>query len=140
MPDLKTDEPVLLVSAVTAGLGLLGTELVTHGVITETQASSLTKSVLPPVVAALVLLAGWAIRRLVTPARKVEDLMTRAGLLSDADHARIEAAVSAVVRKDLGVDIDWDAKRAALTPVRQAGPEHQLPGGGGLAAGGSPAS
>lgn len=88
MADLKTDEPVLVgtaaLAAVNAALGVL----VTHHIITDTQASSWTQTLVPIVAAALTILAGVVIRRFTTPWRKVAGALEQSGLITDADLAR----------------------------------------------------
>lgn len=61
-------EPVIAAHAGAAVVGYAGTLLVTHGVITNDQASVLTQEVLPAVVAGLLVLLGVIVRRFVSPA------------------------------------------------------------------------
>lgn len=104
MPKLTQDEPVLVVAGATSALAYVGTQLVAHGVITDTQASSATQAVLPFAVMAVPVLLGLFIRRLVTPARKAAALLEREGLLTDTDLASIET----VLAEKLGIDVDLD--------------------------------
>jgi mRNA-degrading endonuclease toxin of MazEF toxin-antitoxin module len=124
MSDLTRNEPVLVATAVTSVAGWGLGELVTHGVITDTQASSATQAVVPAGIAGLVWVLGVIARRFVTPISKVKELTERAGLLTDADWARLEG----VIEDKLGVDLDGVA----------TGDEHAVDVGepvGGMAAG-----
>jgi hypothetical protein len=82
------DEPVLVTHLVAAILAWVGTFLVTHGILTNTQADALTQAVLPFVVAALIAGLGVVVRHFVTPADKALGF-------SDADMARIAAYLEA---------------------------------------------
>lgn len=66
-------EPVLAGHAGAAVLGYVGTLLVTHGVVTHSQASALTQQVLPAVVSLLLVGLGFLVRRFVTPTAKVAE-------------------------------------------------------------------
>lgn len=89
MANLKTDEPVLAGTAALALLNTVGAVLVTHGIVTDVQASSLTQAVVPPVAAALTLATGWVVRRFTTPWHKVVTVLEKDGLVTDADMARV---------------------------------------------------
>lgn len=63
----NSGEPVMVVSAVTAVIGWVGTFLVTHGVVTATEASTGVQTVGPAVVGAVALVTGVLMRRYVRP-------------------------------------------------------------------------
>jgi hypothetical protein len=90
MASITKDEPVLIGSLVAAAVGWVLSFLVTQGIITDTQASSLTQTVVPIATAALTTLLGLLLRHFVSPAAKVVDVLEREHLLTDADWGRIE--------------------------------------------------
>lgn len=113
MPQLRNDEPVLLTSLAGSGVAYVLGLLVTHGVITDVQASATTQQVVPLIASALVLALGWVARRFVTPAAKVKTLLEREGLLTDADWSRLEL----LVHDELGIDLDAPDAHPTDTPA-----------------------
>jgi hypothetical protein len=93
MSKFTDDEPVIATAVAGALLSAIGSVLVTHGVITNTQASADTKTFVPIVAAALVMALGFLARQFATPAKKVESLLETSGLLSDADFSRVETII-----------------------------------------------
>jgi hypothetical protein len=91
MASITKDEPVLVGSASAALVGAVLTALVTHGVITDTQASGLTQTVVPLVTAGLIAGLGVLLRRFVSPASKVRAIVEQGLHISDADFGRIDA-------------------------------------------------
>lgn len=61
-------EPVMAAHGAAAVIGYAATELVTHGVISTTQASSLTQQVVPAATAVAIIGLGWLVRHVVSPA------------------------------------------------------------------------
>lgn len=94
MSKFTDDEPVIATAVAGALLSAIGSVLVTHGVITGTQASADTKTFVPIVAAALVMVMGFVARQFAAPAKKVEALLASSGLMSDADFARVEAIIA----------------------------------------------
>jgi len=66
-------EPVLTSAVVKAVVGAVLAFLVTHGVITSTQASGLTQTVVTVVVPGATLAFAWVVRKFVTPVAKLAD-------------------------------------------------------------------
>lgn len=97
MADLKTDEPVLVGTAALAAVNAILGVLVTHHIVTDTQASAWTQTLVPIVAAALTMLAGVVIRRFTTPWRKVQAALETSGLLTDADMARMFQGLSDII-------------------------------------------
>jgi hypothetical protein len=100
--DLVKAEPAMSLATATGLVSAVLTVLVTHGVITDTAASSTTQAVVPFVALLLPMLGGAVVRRLVAPMTKVGDVLEQAGLLTDADWARLEG----VIEDKLGIDLD----------------------------------
>jgi hypothetical protein len=94
MASITKDEPVLILSAAGAVVAWLLGLLVTHGVLSDTQASSLTQVIVPAVAGVIVLVIGFFTRRLVSPAAKVKAVLESSGLLNDADFGRLEAMLT----------------------------------------------
>lgn len=63
-------EPVVAAHLAAAAVGYVLTLLVTHGVITNTQASATAQQAIPLAAAALITAMGFVIRQFVTPAWK----------------------------------------------------------------------
>jgi hypothetical protein len=63
-------EPVIAAHGAAAVVGYILTALVTHGVITTDQASTVTQQVVPATTALFLLALGWLVRHLVSPAAK----------------------------------------------------------------------
>lgn len=93
MPNPVKNAPVTVLTAAEATSATVLTFLVAHGVISSSVASTYGPF------AALVLVAGFGAAKwgLVSPYAKVRDALEQAGLLSDADLARIEAAVESAI-------------------------------------------
>jgi hypothetical protein len=91
MASITKDEPVLVGSASAALVGAVLTALVTHGVITDTQASGLTQTVVPLVTAGLIAGLGVLLRRFVSPASKVKAIVEQGLHIGDADFGRLDA-------------------------------------------------
>jgi hypothetical protein len=70
---LVSSEPVMAAHAAAAVVGYVLTFLVTHDVITNVQATALTSEIMPGAVALALLLLGWGVRFLVTPASKLAE-------------------------------------------------------------------
>jgi hypothetical protein len=91
MAEIHKDEPVLVGATATAAVGALMSVLVTHGVITDVQASADTQTVLPLVTAGVALLAGAIIRHFTASWSKVKHVVENGLHLTDADFGRLEA-------------------------------------------------
>lgn len=72
MAKFTQDEPVLAVTGAFIVVNYVLAFLVEHGIITNTQAGSTPQVIVPLVAAGITFIAGLIIRRLVTPAKKVE--------------------------------------------------------------------
>jgi hypothetical protein len=137
--DLVKAEPAMSLATATGLLGAVLTVLVTHGVLTDTSASTATQAAAPFVALLLPMLGGALVRRLVTPAGKVADVLEQAGLLTDADWARLEAVIEDKLGVDLNLPTGEDHPDAELVgaPAGQslADTPLGLPGSGGMGAG-----
>lgn len=138
MADLKTDEPVLVGAGALAGVNAVLGVLVTHHIITDTQASSWTQTLVPIVAAGLTMLAGVLIRRFTTPARKVAAAMARDGLVTDADMARMMQGLADVIDSRFIRDETSEPVRAVAATEADATPTVAAPDG--MAAGATPAA
>jgi hypothetical protein len=81
---LTQAEPIIAAHLAAAGVGYVLTLLVTHGVISSTQASAVAQQAISFATAVLVAGLGFLVRRFVTPNSKVQALV-------DAEVARLAA-------------------------------------------------
>jgi hypothetical protein len=86
--------PVTSLSSIEAVVGFVLTFLATHHIIGSINVSSTTQTIAPFVALALPAVFGAAKWALVSPVSKVEAILVRDGVLSDADVARINASVA----------------------------------------------
>jgi hypothetical protein len=86
--------PVTSLSSIEAVVGFVLTFLATHHILGSVNVSSTTQTIAPFVALALPALFGAAKWALVSPVSKVESILARDGVLSDADIARINAAIA----------------------------------------------
>lgn len=72
---LAQAEPIIAAHLSAAGVGYVLTLLVTHGVISSTQASAVAQQAISFATAVLVAGLGFLVRRFVTPNSKVQELI-----------------------------------------------------------------
>jgi hypothetical protein len=92
--DIVKRAPVTALSTAEAVVGFTLTFLTTHHVIGKIDVSTTTATLAPFVALALPAIFGAAKWALVSPYRKVRDVLERDGALTDADVARFEAIVA----------------------------------------------
>ena len=112
MASITKDEPVLVGSLSAAVVGYVLSFLVAHGVITDTQASTATQTIVPLVTAALITGLGVLLRRYVSPASKVKAIVEQGLHITDADYGRFEALV-----EQYGMSLVEKAAPAPVEPV-----------------------
>lgn len=111
----NSGEPVMIVSTGTAVVGWVGTFLVTHGVITATEASTGVQTIGPAVVGAVALFGGVLIRRYVSPAVKAVEAKAAALGVDLTGEPEVTGLLAS-----LGLDPDGD-------PVTDLVPEQPAP-------------
>ena len=99
----KLNEPVLVGHYVAALIGVAATFLVSHGVITGHQASSLVQSLAPAATGVALTALGWVTRRYVSPAWKV----------AEAEASRVGLNISALPQAVEDIFPDWSAEDLA---------------------------
>jgi hypothetical protein len=117
MASITKDEPVLVGSLSAAVVGYVLTFLVAHGVITDTQASTATQTIVPLVTAGLITLLGVLLRRYVSPTSKVGAIVEQGLHITDADYGRLEALV-----EQYGLSIVEKKAPAPVAPVETPAP------------------